>query len=200
MDHDRIYLTSEVAEVLDISVPTVRNYAKALERADHTFKMRKQSRLWTDTELNLVREVQHLYNTKDYPLEICFQYVVRKHHEGESVANEILERPQYITTNEALTPELAHIINDEFKGLRNELAKIGEKDYKDDFEELKSLIKNEHIAGQEKSEKEFSELNNEKLKLEKEFMALEEEKKQLEDQIKAIKEMNTFEFWKFKKD
>lgn len=207
MDHEQIYLTSEVSEILDISVPTVRNYAKALERAGHEFKMRKQARLWTANELGLVREVQHLYNTKDYPLEICFQYVVKKQQEGEAAASELLSQPQLLTPGSALAPELAQIITEEFKELRNEVSKINK--YSEDINELKALFKNDADAQRVTREnegellrlkKENGDLNTANEKLNKELETLEREKKELEQQINAIKDMNTLEFWKFKKE
>lgn len=43
-------------------------------------------------------------------------------------------------------------------------------------------------------------LESEKAQLEKELLELEKEKTKLDEQIKAVKEMNTLEFWKFKKE
>lgn len=154
MDSEKIYLTNEVADLLDISVPTVRNYAKALERADHEFKMRKQERLWTDIELNLVREVQHIYNAKDYPLELCFQYVVKKHYEGESVANELLAQPQYITQTQTTSPQLQALSHD----VKAIIEGIGE--LKDRFTPKTDLLESEN-----QSELELSGLKNENEKM-----------------------------------
>lgn len=196
MDNERIYLTNEVAELLDISVPTVRNYAKALERADHEFKMRKQARLWTDVELNMVREAQHLYNAKDYPLELCFQYVVKRHYEGDEVAGALLAQPQYITQEQANNPQLQALSHD----IKAIMEGIG--DIKNRFEP-----QNELLEYRSQSERELMTLKNENenisadnKKLNEELAELEKEKQQLEDQIKAIKEMSTLEFWKFKKE
>lgn len=196
MDSEKIYLTNEVADLLDISVPTVRNYAKALERADHEFKMRKQARLWTNVELNMVREVQHLYNAKDYPLELCFQYVVKRHYEGDNVAAELLAQPQYITQEQANNPQLQALSHD----IKAIMEGIG--DIKNRFEPQNELLEYRSQTERElidlKNENENISADNEKLN--KELAELEKEKQQLEEQIKAVKEMNTLEFWKFKKE
>lgn len=196
MDSEKIYLTNEVADLLDISVPTVRNYAKALERADHEFKMRKQARLWTNVELNMVREVQHLYNAKDYPLELCFQYVVKRHYEGDNVAAELLAQPQYITQEQANNPQLQALSHD----IKAIMEGIG--DIQNRFEPQNELLEYRSQTERElidlKNEKENISADNEKLN--KELADLEKEKQQLEEQIKAIKEMNTLDFWKFKKE
>lgn len=196
MDNERIYLTNEVAELLDISVPTVRNYAKALERAEHEFKMRKQARLWTDVELNMVREVQHLYNTKDYPLELCFQYVVKRHYEGDEAAGELLAKPQYITQEQANNPQLqalSHDIKEIMEGIGDIQSRFKSEtdllEYKNQSDTELNTLKNDN-----------EKLKSEKAQLEKELQELEKEKVKLDEQIKAVREMSTLEFWKFKKE
>lgn len=86
-------LTKDVAEVLGVSIPTVRNYAKTLEKYNHEFQKRKQARLWTDTEINIVRQAQDLYNSDDYPLDTCFQYAIASRNVGEEKARELLNKP-----------------------------------------------------------------------------------------------------------
>lgn len=95
---EQIYLTNEVAKILDVSIATVRNYAKSLERSGYEFNTKKQARLWTDKEMNLIREVQQFYANNDYPLEQCFEYVVTLHTKGADSADELLNTftPQYI--------------------------------------------------------------------------------------------------------
>lgn len=97
-DIEQIYLTNEVAKILDVSIATIRNYAKSLERAGYEFNTKKQARLWTDKEINLIREVQQFYANNDYPLEQCFEYVVTLHTKGADSADELLNTltPQYI--------------------------------------------------------------------------------------------------------
>lgn len=87
---EQIYLTNEVAKVLDVSIATIRNYAKSLERAGYTFNTKKQARLWTDKEIDLIREVQQFYSNNDYSLEQCFEYVVTLHIEGKDKAEQLI--------------------------------------------------------------------------------------------------------------
>lgn len=200
---NRILLAHEVADLLNISIGTVRNYAKALERSGHVFSKRKQARLWTETEINRVREVTELYNNYDYPLEMCFEYVVTKHEAGEDKAKEVLQHAPYISNNdpdnaqiEALTGNVRSLLDEltnNFESVHNKLnvldTKIDTQDNSIDYKEMEQEYKNEvdHV----KSENE---------KLSAELEALEDEKKQLEEQIEALKDMNTFEFWKFKRE
>lgn len=202
MDNN-IYLTNQVAKRLDISIATVRNYAKALERAGHEFTKRKQARLWTDTEIDLIEQVQRLYNNNDYPLELCFEYIVKREQEGEAAAADILEQPHYITKNEPLSPEISDLVTTLDSGLSDIKAGISKIDYQKDFDEIKALLQTDQKSIEYQNDelkKGHDTLKNENADLLNELKALEDEKQQLEEQIKALKGMNTFEFWKFKRD
>src|SRR5699024_12851025 len=98
-DIEQIYLTNEVAKTLDVSIATIHNYAKSLERAGYTFNTKKEARLWTDKEIDLIREVQQFYANNDYTLEECFEYVVTLHKKGGDSADELINifTPRYIT-------------------------------------------------------------------------------------------------------
>lgn len=135
-------LTKEVAEVLDVSIPTVRNYAKALEKYNHKFQKRKQARLWTDIEISIIKEVQNLYTNNDYPLDTCFQYVIARRNVGEEKAKELLVNPveevsaDYNNQLNRMENTLLNAIN----GLKDELMptkKIEDPQQLDQIEELK---------------------------------------------------------------
>ena len=87
------YFTKDVAEILEVSVPTVRNYAKKLEQYNHEFDMRKQARIWTDTEISIIREATDLFKDSEYTLDTCFQYAIAKRNVGEDKAKELLQAP-----------------------------------------------------------------------------------------------------------
>ena len=110
-DIEQIYLTNEVAKILDVSIATIRNYAKSLERAGYEFNTKKKARLWTDKEINLIREVQQFYANNDYPLEQCFEYVVTLHTKGADSADELLNTftPQYINQSPT-SPQMDYLV------------------------------------------------------------------------------------------
>lgn len=196
---DEIYLTNQVAKILDISVATVRNYAIALERAGYEFKKKKQARLWTSTEIELVQEIQRFYQKSDYTLEQAFDYIVKVHNEGEEAGNKLLQTFQ--TSNQHRspnTPDSDHLagIQGDTKAIISMLsdiqANVVSKDMliemQEDSEEVINL----------KQDKEN--LSKENADLLKELEELRKEKEQTEKQIEKLKEMSTFEFWKFKKE
>lgn len=82
------YYTSQVSELLNISVATVRNYAKKLEKYGHSFNFKQHARIWTDTEINMIHEIQDMTSKTDYTLEQCFKFIVTKHTEGLEVAEQ----------------------------------------------------------------------------------------------------------------
>lgn len=189
---DKIYLTNEVATVLDLSIATVRNYAKYLERAGHEFNMKKQARLWTDVEIELIREIQKFYNNNDYPLEMCFDYVVKKRQDGEQEANKILEVP--VTTynqHEAISPQTEYL-----EGIQSDTKALISM-----LDDMRTQLPDKRLIEQQTDYKnEVDHVKSENEKLLDELKELNEEKEQLENQIQALKNMNTLEFWKFKKD
>lgn len=184
---ERIYLTKEVGEILDISVPSVRNYAKALERSGYEFKKRKQARLWTDYELELIKEVLNLYNNNDYALDICFQYVVTKHTEGEEEAEKILQSIPTVTHEEA--------INMPYHALFKDIQAI-----KDGIEHIQVKVSEpEQIEHNNQYEKENVDLKKDKAELEQELLELNKEHEALKEELNALKKMGVFEFMKYRK-
>ena len=194
-----VYLTNEVAKILDVSIATVRNYAKSLERAGYQFQTKKQARLWTETEINIVKQVQQFYANNDYALEQAFDYVVKVHNEGVEAGNELLQSFTPTTTYKATnTPDNEHLagIQGDTKAIISMLsdiqANVVSKDMliemQEDSEEVINL----------KQDKEN--LSKENADLLKELEELRKEKEQTEKQIEKLKEMSTLEFWKFKKE
>lgn len=194
-----VYLTNEVAKILDVSIATVRNYAKSLERAGYQFQTKKQARLWTETEINIVKRVQQFYANNDYALEQAFDYVVKVHNEGVEAGNELLQTFTPTTTYKATnTPDNEYLagIQDDTKAIINMLSDLqGSVLKKDTLLELQS--DNEELANLKNENADLNKSNEELLK---ELEAVKEEKAQIEKQIEKLKEMNTLEFWKFKKE
>lgn len=198
---ERIYLTNEIAKLLDISIATVRNYAKSLERAGYKFNMKKQARLWTDKEVELIKEVQQFYANNDYSLEQCFEYIVTSHIEGEEKAKDILQslRPQYIQ-NSPTPPQLEHL-----EGIREDTKTLISM-----FSELKENTPNKDMFLQLQTDtdnKEIAELKNEREELLKEIAQLRNELKEQQterdtykNELDHVKTLNMFSFNKWKRD
>ena len=188
---NKILLTNEVAKVLDISIGTVRNYAKSLERAGHEFDKRQQARLWTDEEIELIQQVQQLYNNNDYPLELCFEYVVKRKNEGESAASDILEQSHYISKSDPTSPQLDDLRGD-IRALINRF---------DSFEDTLQPHKQIEHADQVKDlQEQLQAANDEIALLQKENDRLETKSLTLSSEITVIKQMSMWEFRKYKKN
>ena len=145
------YLTKEVSEILQVSVPTVRNYAKTLEKYGHEFQKRKQARLWTDAEISIIREVQDMYNSNDYPLDTCFQYVIAKRNVGEDKAKELLDAPISHTDghDSADLKQMEYNIMQAINGLKNDLLPSAETDNAEYIQEIETLKgENERLRGE----------------------------------------------------
>lgn len=177
-------LTKEVAAYLGLSDPTIRNYAKTLERYNHEFKKRKQARLWTDTEINMIREIQELYNENDYPLDTCFQYVIAKRNVGEEKAKELLERPVSDMQQEP-SPQLDKIdmnvmeLLEAVNGIKEGLAP-----------------NNELLEYQDKEQDYIEQVNALKSKL----SASQNENEQLKQQLDHVKSLSMWQFRKWKQE
>lgn len=141
-------MSKQVAEHLNVSVPTVRNYAKALEHAGHEFKTRKHARLWTDKEIRLIEDATDLYNAEDYPLEMCFRYAVIKENEGEEVAQSILERRESHPPVE-YNPQLEQVSTDiklvleHVKGIKDDLLLPEDTHQVDELQNTLEAVKKE---------------------------------------------------------
>lgn len=177
------YLTTKrVAQVLRVSEPTVRNYATTLEQYGHTFKKKKNARLWTAYDIQIVEEIMEMYSRTDYDLDKCFHYVVVKHNKGEEAAQEILKTNQIDPPMDANLLDLAeqNIIRaqeDQAQAVLDELA------------ELKQMI---HTAGDSKT------LEQENAALKRELADKEEALQALKGEIEHVKTLSIFQFMKWR--
>lgn len=172
------WLTKEVAEILGVSIPTVRNYAKKLEAYNHEFKKRKQARIWTDTEIGIVKQAQDLYNDNDYPLEMCFQYVIASRNVGEEQAKELLKRPVSAIEQDH-SPQLQKVEQNILKAINDIKAGVTPND---------SLLEdNQHYI------KEIEALKTE-------ISTIEKERDQLKKEMDHVKSLNMWQFRKWKQE
>ena len=191
-DIEQIYLTNEVAKILDVSIATIRNYAKSLERAGYQFNMKKQARLWTDKEINLIREVQQFYANNDYPLEQCFEYVVTLHTQGADSADELLNTftPQYI--NQSPTSPQA----DYLEGIREDTQALITM-----LSDLQVNIPDKDTLLQLQSDTDDREkLLNEIAQLRNELSEVQAERDTYKNELDHVKTLNMFSFGKWKRD
>lgn len=189
---EQIYLTNEVAKTLDISIATVRNYAKSLERAGYEFNTKKQARLWTDKEINLIREVQQFYANNDYPLEQCFEYVVTLHTKGADSADELLNTftPQYINQSPT-SPQMDYL-----EGIREDTQALINM-----FSELQGNIPTKDTLLQLQNDtSERDNLLNEIAQLRNELSELQKERDTYKNELDHVKSLNMFSFGKWKKE
>lgn len=191
-DIEQIYLTNEVAKILDVSIATIRNYAKSLERAGYEFNTKKQARLWTDKEINLIREVQQFYANNDYPLEQCFEYVVTLHTKGADSADELLNTftPQYINQSPT-SPQMDYL-----EGIREDTKALISM-----FGELQGNIPTKDTLLQLQNDtSERDNLLNEIAQLRNELSELQKERDTYKNELDHVKTLNMFSFGKWKRD
>ena len=191
-DIEQIYLTNEVAKTLDVSIATIRNYAKSLERAGYQFNMKKQARLWTDKEINLIREVQQFYANNDYPLEQCFEYVVTLHTKGADSADELLNTftPQYINQSPT-SPQ-----TDYLEGIREDTQALITM-----LSDLQGNIPDKDTLLQLQSDTDDREkLLNEIAQLRNELSEVQTERDTYKNELDHVKTLNMFSFSKWKRD
>lgn len=191
-DIEQIYLTNEVAKILDVSIATIRNYAKSLERAGYEFNTKKQARLWTDKEINLIREVQQFYANNDYSLEQCFEYVVTFHTKGTDSADELLNTftRQYINQSPA-SPQMDYLegIREDTQALITMLSDLqGNIPDKDTLLQLQS-----DTDDREKLLNEIAQLRNE-------LSEAQTERDTYKNELDHVKTLNMFSFGKWKRD
>lgn len=175
------WLTKDVAGILDVSVPTVRNYAKALERYNHEFQKRKQARVWTDTEISIIREATDLFKNSDYTLENCFQYAIAKRNVGEDKAKELLKAPVNYT-QEAHNPQLQQMEQNILQAISS---------VKDD------LTPDSDLLEYQDREQDYIEQVN---ALKSELSASQNENEQLKQQLEHVKSLNMWQFRKWKQE
>lgn len=191
-DIEQIYLTNEVAKTLDVSIATIRNYAKSLERAGYQFNMKKQARLWTDKEINLIREVQQFYANNDYPLEQCFEYVVTFHTKGADSADELLNTftPQYINQSPT-SPQADYLV-----GIREDTQALITM-----LSDLQVNIPDKNTLLQLQSDTDDREkLLNEIAQLRNELSEVQTERDTYKNELDHVKTLNMFSFSKWKRD
>lgn len=191
-DIEQIYLTNEVAKILDVSIATIRNYAKSLERAGYEFNTKKQARLWTDKEINLIREVQQFYANNDYPLEQCFEYVVTLHTKGADSADELLNTftPQYINQSPT-SPQMDYL-----EGIREDTKALINM-----FSELQGNIPTKDTLLQLQNDtSERDNLLNEIAQLRNELSEVQKERDTYKDELDHVQSLGMLQFRKWKQE
>lgn len=173
------YFTKDVAEILEVSVPTVRNYAKKLEQYNHEFDMRKQARIWTDTEISIIREATDLFKDSEYTLDTCFQYSIAKRNVGEDKAKELLQEPYRPPASDTVPAQYTKDIQAILEGIN---------DIKDGLRPDKELL-------------EYKENNEQYIKdLQNELEAVKNENSTLKNELDHVKSLNMWQFRKWKQE
>lgn len=175
-----------------MSIATIRNYAKSLERAGYEFNTKKQARLWTDKEINLIREVQQFYANNDYPLEQCFEYVVILHTQGADSADELLNTftPQYINQSPT-SPQ-----TDYLEGIREDTQALITM-----LSDLQGNIPDKDTLLQLQSDTDDREkLLNEIAQLRNDLSEAQTERDTYKNELDHVKSLNMFSFSKWKRD
>lgn len=189
---EQVYLTNEVAKQLDVSIATVRNYAKSLENAGYTFNTKKQARLWTDKEIDLIKQVQQFYSNNDYTLEQCFKYVVKRHIEGAEQAEQLLDNFTPLKVNTTPTsPQIDYLegIQADTKALIHMLSDLqGNIPNKDMLLELQG------------DNKEVDTLQKEIARLQEALHKAEQERDTYKQALDHVKTLNIFNFSRWKRE
>lgn len=173
------YFTKQVADILEVSIPTVRNYAKKLEQYNHEFKMRKQARIWTDTEISIIREATDLFKDSEYTLDTCFQYAIAKRNVGEDKAKELLQAPYRPPEGGTVPAQYTKDIQAILEGIN---------DIKDGLRPDNELL-------------EYKESNEQYIKeLKEELQTAKDEADTLRKELEHVKGLNMWQFRKWKQD
>ena len=173
------YFTKQVADILEVSIPTVRNYAKKLEQYNYEFNMRKQARIWTDTEISIIRAATDLFKDSEYTLDTCFQYAIAKRNVGEDKAKELLQAPYRPPAGDTVPAQYTKDIQAILEGIN---------DIKDGLRPDKELL-------------EYKENNEQYIKdLQNELEAVKNENSTLKNELDHVKSLNMWQFRKWKQD
>lgn len=173
------YFTKQVADILEVSIPTVRNYAKKLEQYNYEFNMRKQARIWTDTEISIIREATDLFKDSEYTLDTCFQYSIAKRNVGEDKAKELLQAPYRPPASDTTPAQYTKDIQAILEGIN---------DIKDGLRPDNELL--EHKESNEQYIKELKE----------ELQTAKDEADTLRKELEHVKGLNMWQFSKWKRD
>lgn len=173
------YFTKQVADILEVSIPTVRNYAKKLEQYNYEFNMRKQARIWTDTEISIIREATALYKSSEYTLDTCFQYTIAKRNVGEDKARELLQAPYSPPAGDTALPEYTRNIQAILEGIN---------DIKDGLRPDNELLEHKESNQQYINE------------LKEELQTAKDEADTLRKELEHVKGLNMWQFRKWKQD
>lgn len=188
---EQIYLTNEVAKILDVSIATIRNYAKSLERAGYEFNTKKQARLWTDTEIDLIREVQQFYANNDYSLEQCFEYVVKLHLEGEEKAEKLIHKFTPAVMNSRTTsPQIEYL-----EGIREDTKVLISM-----FRDLQGKIPTKDTLQLETDTDDRDKLLNEIAQLRNELSEVERERDIYQQELSHVQSLGILQFRKWKQE
>lgn len=167
--------TKSVAQILNISEPSVRLHAQRMEKLGYEFSKWQNARQFKEQDVRLIEAALKMNSETKHDLNTCFEYLITKENEGEEVADKLLnENKPVVHRTEFLTKE-------------NEVY----KDLKGDNQQMLDLLN----AIKENTTPEESEND-----VQEEVELLGEEIERLQKELEAIKDMNFFEFRKWKKN
>lgn len=170
-DNNTYITTKAVAQILNISEPSVRLHAQRMEKLGYTFSKWQNARQFKEQDVRLIGEVLKMNSETKHDLNTCFRYFIKKDSEGQTAADELLEETRPI------------VQRTEFLTKENEVY----KDLKQDNQQIMDILNTlkESAGTQNNNDETIDEL---KLEIDR-----------LESELKAIKDMNYFDFRKWKK-
>ena len=171
---DTYITTKSVAQILNISEPSVRLHAQRMEKLGYSFSKWQNARQFREQDVRLIEAALKMNSETKHDLNTCFEYFIVKENEGPEAADQLLtEKKPIVQRTEFLTKE-----NEVYKDLKGDNQQI--------LDILQEIKTNTH------TDQEVEDMQNEAEDLKREIS-------QLEDQLEAIKNMSYLEFRKFRK-
>lgn len=187
--------TKNASQFLNISVSSMRLYAKTMESLGYEFKMVENARRFTKYDLQIIYEAMERFKLVGGTMKQSLHYTIVKYEQGREIADAM---PETTKKNRKVSDELkalqTNLINEVSNNLKTELVK--------QYNELSESIKNNQAQSSEiKSIKDdYQTLNNKYNALLDESKNLKEENKRLHEEMNNIKNKSLWGLRKWKKE
>ncbi|WP_230373069.1 hypothetical protein, partial [Staphylococcus epidermidis] len=179
----------------NISVSSMRLYAKTMESLGYEFKTVENARRFTKYDLQIIYEAMERFKLVGGTMKQSLHYTIVKYEQGQEIADAM---PQTTKKNRKVSDELealqTNMINEVSNNLKTELVK--------QYNELSKTIKNSQAQSSEIKyiKADYQTLNDKYNALLDENKKLKEENKRLHEEMNKLKSKSLWELRKWKKE
>lgn len=196
--------TKKASELLKISTSTLRVYAQNMEALGYEFKKIDNARQFSQHDLQLINESMARYKHRGGTMKDALHYVIVKENEGPEAA-EALETSEVVQHSHSSTRfDLNELQNDITQKINSNLNNILDHRFNELIEAIRkpeidkediNLLKDDIARLRASSEA----IRNDRDKYIELYEQLEHENEELQREIESLKNMNIWEFRKWKK-